>query len=380
MKNKFKITINSTLNLFLIIVTLINLLIIDVNINLLFILIIFQLCIFLKPKTDILTKIICMFYFEVMVIMISLNVITFDFMPQAKVMLNPNNSIITYFISGHPHAIRFLIAYPGYIISNFAKIDLNQGYSYYIIMIFCMLYINILESYRYTIKKLSFYSYILEQYMIFSIIILLSILMNGRVVFAFLGFSMIIKTFLKTNVFKLNNRDYIYILIGVILSTVSSGTMLVVIIFMVLAIISIYNEKLIRNFKKNNVNTIILYFFSIPVIIIFLKYLNIMLRRNIDYYGGGFWGLINMMSHGAGRYFNNSVFGIIVFLITVLFNIIVGYKFIKIKLRKNEQVYIVLFLAVISCLIGFIFGYSAGSLVLIPLIIINLRFFLKEKI
>lgn len=374
-----KISFNLIFNILFPIIALLNLFIINWNATLLFILMIFQLIVFLKFRTDILTKIICMIYFEVLLIMISFGMVVFEFMPQAKVMLSTNNDILKYFMTGHPHAIRLLIAYPGYLISNFTSIELNIAYSYYILMIFCILYINIFETCSYTIRYYGFYSYIIIQYIIFFVLIVLSFLMNGRIIFAFLGFSMIIKLVLKNNFLKLSIIDYIEIIIGIILTTVSSGTMSVVTIFIILVIAFIYKNKIMTNLKRNKIYKIMLCICMIPIIILALRYLKFMLVRNINYYGGGLKGLINMMNHGIGRYFNNSILGMSLFLVIVLFGVITAYFFVRFKLQKNEKVYIILFLAVISCMVGFVFGYSAGSLVLIPLIIISLIFLFKEK-
>lgn len=380
MLNKSKIVNLNSLMFVMLTISLFNFCMLDNNIVLLFIVIIIQLYILETSRLTRWPKVMCLIYFEIIMIFINLKFIKFDFMPQAKVMLDTGETLVNYFLDNHPHAIRLLIAYPGYIISNLANIDLDYAYSYYILIIFCFFYINIFEIYLYIARFIDFYSYILVPVYIFISIMILSFIMNGRVIFAFLGFAIVLKNLIYVVKSKFYMKNYFGILAGVLLSTVSSGTMLVVIIFLILIIVYLYGFKIIYAIKLNQLKMLITLSLVTPVVVVLISYVNLMLMRNINYFGGGIFGLVNMMNHGIGRYFNDSKLGLFIFLIILTILVEFSHKLIKLKLKNSEFIFSIFFISIISCCIGFIFGHSAGSLIIVPFILGGLLCLFKERL
>ena len=56
---------------------------------------------------------------------VKIGIISLIFFPQAEVLLNTNENLFFWFKEGHVHAIRLLIAYPGFLFSKFYNISLN---------------------------------------------------------------------------------------------------------------------------------------------------------------------------------------------------------------------------------------------------------------
>ena len=86
------------------------------------------------------------------------------------------------------------------------------------------------------------------------------------------------------------------ILISFVLCSVSSGTLFV-------AVISLYVFLIMQFFKFRSKKNTMLFITFFCALIFSLPLLALLLAKNIDFYGGGIDGLINMLSHGAGFIF-----------------------------------------------------------------------------
>ena len=78
----------------------------------------------------------------------------FQFWNQVYELLDENTNLIYWFRTGHWHAIRLFVAYPGYLISCVGKIGLDQGFTIYIGIIFELLYLYILRILKIYVKEI----------------------------------------------------------------------------------------------------------------------------------------------------------------------------------------------------------------------------------
>lgn len=292
----------------------------------------------------------------------------FIFIPQAKALLDLNENILYWFKEGHMHAIRLLIAYPGYIISRFCSIELNVGFGYYCILIFALFFRDLIILQRNIKAKTD----IRIVYLMSGIFVMLLIfVMNGRIIFSFFGISIIIINNLKIwSGMNLNHGLLWSYVAGIVFSMVSSGTMLVSIAIAILGVI------LSRHFKEV-LKSKILYLYLIlasPVIYFFSKYIVLMIKKNIDYFGGGISGVINMLSHGVGKILlvDNIILASII-VIGGICVLIINLAFI-VQLYKNKSA---IFPVAVSCnisLYGSLFGISTGITFLVSAAAIITRY------
>ena len=298
---------------------------------------------------------------------VNVGILKFNFMPQAYALLQSNDNVIYWFVEGHFHAIRLLIAYPSYIISVYFNVPLDLSYSYYCSIIFSMIYVFLASNINFYFRKKE---NLLHCYLaVVFFILVLALIMNGRICFAFLGFSMLI--FEMGNIYFIKTprkwiRRYINVIIGVILSTVSSGTMVVCVSFTILMFFArVIKFKVVQ---KSSLRFIFLCALGLPFIVKGVEYVWIMIDKNIVFFGGGFSGIINMLQHGVGRIFGAPSGLMVIWLVVTGVIVLIINIIVLISLRNNE--YFPLFLGINIAFYGMFVGFSTGSLMLIPLAIL----------
>lgn len=323
------------------------------------------------------TKILSFCTLAIIIYMTYLKIISFDFMAQAYVLLETNTSLFFWLQQGHIHAIRLAIVYPSYLMHVFFDIELNLVFGYYCSIIFSLIYIFIskIVDYFVQIKKLHI------ELMIVLFTIMLACVMNGRICFAFLGFAILIHEMIslyreeKTMNWILR---YIKVIAGLILSTVSSGTMIVCLSFVLI----MFAFRVLRQ-KRIQVDSIRLWIICIlgaPVLYVGAKYVKSMINKNITYFGGGIEGIINMLQHGIGRLFGNisGVYSLMIIAVGIMILIInIG---IIVYIYKHHLEYIPLVIGANIAFYGLFVGISTGTLILIPGMILVAIFLDKFEI
>lgn len=325
------------------------------------------------PMKNILGKAIALIYYIILLLLVQNKIIVFDFIPQARFLIENNTNIFYWFSVGNPHAIRLLAAYPAYIIVKLYKVNLDLAYSYYSIVLFTITYLFIIDSgYKLQKKKYLLDSKIKNLLALIPLFIL-AFIMNGRLIVAYLGFCILIHLFL--DLFNANNKPNMIVFLikgsfGFFLTTVSSGTMITAIIYIIISMgILISKEEKMGKHKRTIFVTILV---LSPLLYKVFIYIWMMTMRNINYYGGGISGVFNMLNHGIGKYFlaDGSIY-LIGSMIVLLIVLIVNVKYLKFIIVKKYNYYPILFAINLSAY-GFLFGYSTGLMIILPLIILIL--------
>ncbi len=284
----------------------------------------------------------------------------FAFMPQAEALLEKNQSVLYWFAEKDIHAIRLLIAYPGYIFSQILDITLNKGFSYYCLIIFILLYRNLLATVKIYKRTISGYAY--GAFFLLCTTLFLLYVMNGRIVFAFYGVSLIVLC--NVQLYKglqFGPKHVAMLLVGMLCTTVSSGTLIVGLLTAIMGGVFSYQGK--KLFQKRWVKVLVL--LLIPVAVIFLKYVLRMLIKNIDFFGGGIKGALGMLGHGLGKfiYIAGEYIAVLILLLAIIF-VIFNVIFILYLYRKKAEMLPIVISLNIS-LYGSLFGLSTGATALI---------------
>lgn len=313
-------------------------------------------------------KLVASFYSLILMLLLNFDILQFNFIPQAKVLLDVNKDLIYWFSNGHPHAIRLFVAYPGYILSNLYNVSLDIGYTYYGIILFVILYLvmsNILM--RLQIKINNWKSILAYNLMLIPLLIL-PLIMNGRLIPAFLGFSLLINLFINTNLgFKITKFKIVSIItFSFILTMVSSGTMTVAFIYILVMLYSSNYKKL--KLKKTLRFLFFILILSFPIIFKVLDYVWLMLSRNIQFYGGGIKGVVNMLNHGAGRFITFDPIVLYTFIFLGFFFLLINIKYILNKIRHSDALSPVVIAINISAY-GMLFGFSTGLMIIPPFLL-----------
>lgn len=297
--------------------------------------------------------------------LIVLGEIKFPMFPQAAVLYEQNEDVIYWIKTGHIHAIRLLIVYPGVVLGKLPGFELNLGVTIYsasllvLIQYFMMRMMNINNSENKVSGLLAGL-----------LIVALSYLMNGRLIFVFFGISLLTLCELKfrereISIFMLQ----IVTAISIVFTMVSSGTMFVTFVYTVMMIP--FRWKKLRKAGEKLLYAAILMVSAIPVINIFVPYLIKMTEKNITFYGGGFQGAINLINHGLGKIVNTSdnLLVLLFFAIGAIVLFANIYLF-KHRIIQRDHPNLPLFLLVNLGIYGSIFGISTGLTALIPLLVL----------
>lgn len=291
--------------------------------------------------------------------------LNFIFMPQAKELLNYNTNLLYWLQQGHVHAVRLFIAYPGYIISTWYQISLDKGYSYYLILIFFLTFITVFNL-----------SMIKNAHSVFSTAALalfvlgLCFIMNGRIIFAFLGYALVITAALEQARHKCFIRLWEGILygIGILFTTVSSGCMIIGFLFTAFCFFIkwAYIRSAVRKLYvvMGLIGSAVVFF---PVVKKVIAYIAFMINKNITFYGGGIEGVIGMLQHGLGRIFPQFTTNMYLFLLIAgFFAVIVNAVLLKRFFIQNFNFTAIIALALNLSCYGILVGFSTGSMGLIP--------------
>ncbi len=132
----------------------------------------------------------------------------------------------------------------------------------------------------------------------FAPFLILPLFMNGRLVFAFLGFTIMVSNFVSLVLKEASDVKIIVgVLAGVILTTVSSGTLIVGVLYGCTILYYLFRHSEVSRLMKFISSLCLL-----PIGIVIFDYSVLMINRNIQYFGGGIEGVVNMLNHGAGRF------------------------------------------------------------------------------
>lgn len=319
-------------------------------------------------KNDVVNKVCSCIVQGVIVCGVYLKIFVYDFIPQAYVLLKVNENVLFWIDTGHIHAIRLLIAYPSYLMSQFFDIELNLAFSYYCTIVFALLYYFLT-----LILKIYKVRSGVSNCIVFIFIVILCTVMNGRVSFAFLGFAVL--TYEMT-VFYLIDKPgrwferYAKLLGGVLLCTVSSGIMVESIGF----IVTIYVMRTMKYRSWGKVRWGIIRLLIICIIFsrfIYngIAYVIFMINKNITYFDGK---LLNLLQHGLGKIFGvmSGPFALLMCMIGI---IVLSINIMMIiKIYRTQCSTLTLILGSNLSFYGLFVGISTGSIILIPLLLLLL--------
>ncbi len=258
-----------------------------------------------------------------------------------------NDVLLSLYKDSHPHLLRILLIYIIYQISIYFSLDVNMIYN--IILVFLLFFTYIL------IKKIINDFFIARNtYKILVVLLFLFTLsnfMNGRIVFAIFGNTLLLYAlYFKNYSIKKQIKNFRFILLvffSIIFTSVSSGTFMVCLTTIFLFYFLTFISKL-PYIEKKYFLTI---FFINILIILFIPLIIKFINKNLEFYNGS---IIEMLDHGFGKYIDIYIYPFLIILIILPFIMIVVYNYIL----SNYKIILPLSMILSSFLIG-LFGYSS---------------------
>ena len=196
-------------------------------------------------------------------------------------------------LSGHPHGLRYLAYYPVFAFADATGLNVHIVFSL-VCCILLLMMTNISEGITFRTWNISRKSYLNNAFAIF--IFLLSLLMNGRLIFAFCGYLLLILVgvrWLKSGRWTLGSVALL--IFGCLLASVSSGTLLIALAMVggILFVTLLRQPYALLSSPWLPISVFM-------TIAIFAGPTIIGINKNLDYYGGGGMAVVHMLEHGAG--------------------------------------------------------------------------------
>ncbi len=295
-----------------------------------------------------------------------LGIIQFELWSQVEYIHDNKLGIVELLEGGiSAHFSRYILVMPLYFMSEFFEVDANYMYS-----ILCTVMIIIVAKVLTQVyEQLGFSkgNYVEASILLFFII--LSLMMNGRIVFALLAYSIIIReAFILLNSYEKKwMSSFLLICLSLWMSSVSSGTFTIVYVFLLYLIIFLMTRVLITG--KSSVNSLIVMCTYTLVLFTFSILFFIFLEKNINYYGS-FW---SMLEHGFGRFIAKGSTEMVGLVMAVVFSLFIFCSGVYLLLGKYKH----LFIALLLGLMGGMFGYSTLALGIVPGIVLAIIFINK---
>lgn len=221
---------------------------------------------------------------------------SFELTYQAWDLWRGGDTPVTAFATFNPHAMRFVIYYPIFLVSEISGLPVDMVFSFLCVALLALLCatMNAIDGY---LDDSSWTRSLLYAVMFFG----LALVMNGRLIIAFAGFALIILAFVKClSRREWSARGFTALVTGLLLTSVSSGTLSVGAFFAALACGWILTRRDIDLAKATKLHLLASVALTIAA---FSVSLTIGTLLNVEYFGGGMVGLVAMLDHGVGRFF-----------------------------------------------------------------------------
>ena len=250
-------------------------------------------------------------------------------------------AVLTAFKS---NAIRYLLTYPIFFFSSLFKLDL--------VFLFTVFGIFMITLSSYFLSRIV--NLFLRSNMglidLLSLTFMGSLLFyaNGRMIYAFLGTSLLVYTLLRCKILILDKRYFsliLLILIGNLLTNVSSGTSTIAMTLTLTSLFFCLLDK--RTFKPSLMLLVSLAAAAYPLFLIYLD-------KNLTFYGNS---LINMLEHGVGQYIFFTFETVILCVFLSTFVLLIAMKSFE-GLVKYDKILVLSVFFLESIFIG-LFGFNA---------------------
>ncbi len=210
--------------------------------------------------------------------------------------------VLSLFHKWHPHALRYLMVYPIYMSADLFGVAPNKIFSWIGMLMIVAIPVFLFYTARVVGISLRFAQMLCASASI--IYFILAMFMNGRMIFAHLG--VVILLFAIITSINLVSRPLIllfalFTVIGALFCSVSTGVFSVA--YGLLGVSMLYELFLMVKKKGQWLKVLLM----AATLLIMTPWMLMGVNKNISFFGGGQDGAIEMLAHGSGQVFLESV-------------------------------------------------------------------------
>ena len=304
-------------------------------------------------------------YLLAVVALICLGRLSYPMMKQAHDLYRIDPSMIYWLKAMDKHTPRLLVCYPGVLLSRVCAVSLDMGMSLFTALLFWFAYTNMGRAVEEVEADLPCRNW-LPAMLLFPMLVL-TLIMHGRLVFAMCGYSLSLATILRAKrIPLLRLRDLLPLALAVLLCAVSTGTMIVCIVTSGLLLLSLCGKAL----SKRPLLLICLVF----ALLLMLPYVGHMIVNLFIFFGPGLTGLSGILQHGAGRLLARIFVSPAAWILLVIGSggLLLGMTVLLWLLfspRSRRSRYYALNVGTLISAACFPVGYSTGLMFIVPMMI-----------
>lgn len=192
---------------------------------------------------------------------------------------------------GHPHLFRYLVAYPGLLLEDAYP---ALGFSLY-----CCLFMVLNASvWSAIVRKTQLVS---PSYLTWGVFLLAHLFMNGRGVIAWSSWLLAVSLCIDLSRATVPVKwPVVRGVVACFLGAVSTGVFVVVLFSIFVFFLDRWRAG---GVKLKNFRGLLVLLMLVPCSYVFVSYFFVAVEKNLDFYGGGLHGLIQMLGHGMGKIF-----------------------------------------------------------------------------
>lgn len=187
------------------------------------------------------------------------------------------------------HFIRYLLIHPVYLAVDLFGFELNKAYGFYVITT------ALLVSFFWWKTRVCISKEETGDKLFLIVPFLLLFFVNGRFIFALLGLSLILFFIIRAKVSGISFGGVVFLMLGFVYVSVSSGVLLVGSIFFVLSMCFLFRFKSLFDFSFGG-------FFSVFIFLAFSSYLVSFIHKNLYFYASA-GNVFEILTHGFGFIF-----------------------------------------------------------------------------
>ncbi|WGV15410.1 hypothetical protein [Fuscovulum ytuae] len=288
---------------------------------------------------------------------------TFEIWSQITYMWEADANPLVELAQINPHSLRYMLLYLVLVTAEFMGWHHDTLFSYILVGLCFFTVRNLVRTVAITANT-DHVSY-LVQIGCAAIVVILFYLMNGRIGFAFLGYSILLLIVARHYYQRrFDAFSAVSALVGLGLSSVSSGTLISAVLCLVIAL---YFE-VIRSFQRVSLTRTALFaLLSCLVLgVLFFRFFLVGINKNIAFYGGGGDGFLRMLEHGAGRSIYPALSAVgLPTVVALALAMAVLFAMLLYRLRQSFMLHILL-----AAMVCGAFGFSTLSLAALPVLVV----------
>jgi len=199
-------------------------------------------------------------------------------------------------VYAHPHGMRYMLVSPVYLIADLLHVAPNQIFSVVVVMMCAIISVSLANAIALFQKVKDIWAI---RFFIFLFLSSLSLFMNGRLIFGFAAYSLMIYSVFLFGKESADNKNYFcascLTSLAILFSSISSG---VAISFFIISLSPMF-VLLVSSFRKRVRTKFYIAIYTIGLFLLYTPIIYDLVNKNLAFFGEGYAAILSMTQHGT---------------------------------------------------------------------------------